>query len=121
MTKTRVLIVEDEMLVAYGLEEELQDRGYDVVGIAATADDAVALCRAARPEVVLMDVRLKGARDGIDAAQEIADEALGAKVIFVTGSRERQTLERIRSDHPRGILIKPVSPDQIDQAITEVL
>ena len=115
-----VLIVDDEFLIAEGLRMQLEDMGKEVCGKAATADEAVALARLHRPQIVLMDMRLKGGKDGVDAALEIHAE-VGSKVIFVTGSREPSTLERIRQDHPSGILFKPVSGAQLEAAIKEAL
>jgi CheY-like chemotaxis protein len=121
MTETRVMIVEDEALVAMALESDLGDFGYIVVGVSATADHAVRQARETRPDVILMDVRLKGERDGVDAALEIRDMGLRPAVIFVTGSREPATQRRIREDHPADLLLKPVTPEQIDAAIGEAL
>lgn len=115
-----VLIVDDEFLIAEGLRMQLEDMGVAVCGKAATADEAVALARRHRPNVVLMDMRLKGGKDGVDAALEIHDQ-VGSKVIFVTGSREPSTLERISQDHPSGILFKPVSGAQLETAIQAAL
>ncbi len=115
-----VLIVDDEFLIAEGLRMQLEDMGMEVCGEAATADEAVAMARLHRPNVVLMDMRLKGGKDGVDAALEIHD-AVGSKVIFVTGSREPSTLERISQDHPSGILFKPVTGAQLETAIHAAL
>ena len=115
-----VLIVDDEFLIAEGLRMQLEDMGMEVCGKAATADEAVALARLHRPSVVLMDMRLKGGRDGVDAALEIHAD-VGSKVIFVTGSREPSTIARINEDHPSGILFKPVFGAQLETAIQEAL
>ena len=115
-----VAVVDDEFLIAAGLTQLLEDMGIAVCGTAATADEAVSLVVTARPAVVLMDVRLAGDKDGVDAA--IANHAgVGSKVIFVTGSREPQTMERIRLDHPAGVLFKPVTDRQLRQAIETAL
>jgi len=115
-----IAVVDDEFLIAEGLSLQLRDLGHKVCGAAATAEEAVALVQANRPAVVLMDVRLAGARDGVDAALEI-HATVGSKVIFVTGSREPQTLARIGQDHPAGVLFKPVSDWQLRQAIDAAL
>lgn len=115
-----VAVVDDEFLIAAGLSMQVEDMGMIVCGTAATADEAVALVQAERPSVVLMDVRLAGDKDGVDAALAI-HETVGSKVIFVTGSREPQTLERIGLDHPAGVLFKPVSDLQLRQAIEAAL
>src|SRR3546814_5258704 len=73
--------------------------GMAVCGIAATAKGAVALAIKHRPQLVLMDMRLAGEGDGVDAALAI-HEKVGSKVIFITGSREPATMDRIQLDHP---------------------
>jgi DNA-binding NarL/FixJ family response regulator len=115
-----VAIVEDEFLIAAGLSMQLEDLGMTVCGTAASADEAVALAQSQRPAVVLMDVRLVGEKDGIDAALAI-HATVGSKVIFVTGSREAATMDRIRMDHPAGVLFKPVQDWQLRDAIGAAL
>jgi DNA-binding NarL/FixJ family response regulator len=118
--KNCVAIVDDEFLIAAGLSAQLEEMGITVCGTAATADEAVELAQAARPAVVLMDVRLGGDRDGVDAAIAI-HETVGSKVIFITGSRDAATMDRISQDHPAGVLIKPVGDWQLRQAINAAL
>ena len=115
-----VLVVEDEYLIAQGLVHQVEDLGYPVCGIADTADEAVALAQTHRPKLVLMDVRLRGVKDGVDAAMAI-HETVGSKVVFITGSREPATLVRIQADHPAGILFKPVSDLQFRAAVAAAL
>lgn len=115
-----VAVVDDEFLIAAGLTLQLEELGMTVCGTAATAEEAVALVQANRPAVVLMDVRLAGELDGVDAALKIHD-TVGSKVIFVTGSREPATLDRINKDHPAGVLFKPVTDRQLRQAIDDAL
>jgi DNA-binding NarL/FixJ family response regulator len=115
-----IAVVDDEYLIATGLTMQLEDLGMTVCGTAATADEAVALAQAWRPAIVLMDVRLAGDKDGIDAALEIHD-TVGSKVIFVTGSREAATIDRINLDHPAGLLFKPVLDWQLRDAISAAL
>lgn len=115
-----VLIVEDEHLIALGLAARIEDMGLDVCGTADTADDAVAQARLHRPAVILMDMRLRGAKDGVDAAQAIY-ESVGSKIIFVTGSREQKTIDRIGLDHPFAILFKPVSDGALEVKVGEAM
>jgi DNA-binding NarL/FixJ family response regulator len=115
-----VAVVDDEFIIAEGLSLQLEDMGMTVCGTAATADAAVALVQAKRPALVLMDVRLEGDKDGVDAAIAI-HETVGSKVIFVTGSREPATMERIQLDHPAGVLFKPITDRQLKQAIDAAL
>lgn len=116
----RVLIVEDEFLIAEGLRIQLQGMGLEVCGVADTAEEAVALAREHDPRLVLMDMRLRGDLDGVDAAIAI-HEQVGARVIFVTGSREPATIERIATDHPAATLFKPVSSQQLRRVVADTI
>jgi len=118
MTKLQdtVLIVDDEALIVMALQMQVEEMGLTVCDVAATAVDAIAMARRHRPAVVLMDMRLRGEGDGVDAALAIY-ESVGSKVIFVTGSREPATIERINLDHPSAILFKPVSQEELADAI----
>ena len=111
-----VMIVEDEVLIALGLEMQVEDMGLTVCGMAMSAVEAIAMCQLHRPAVVLMDMRLKGDGDGVDAALAI-NLSVGSRVIFVTGSREPATIERINLDHPFAVLFKPVSQAQLADTI----
>lgn len=115
-----VLIVEDEFLIAQGLAMQAEDMGLSVCAVADAADDAVTQAQFHRPKLVFMDVRLRGERDGVDAALAIHD-TVGSKVIFITGSREPATLTRIQDDHPAAILFKPVSDLQFRAAVEAAL
>ena len=120
LAKRLVLVVDDEFLIAQGLCLQVEDMDMAVCATAATADDAVALAQAHRPELVLMDMRLRGDKDGVDAALAI-HATVGSKVIFITGSREQSTIDRIYQDHPAGVLFKPVSDRQLRMAIGTAL
>lgn len=115
-----ILIVDDDFLIVEHLKDLVEDLGWRVCGSAATADDAVALALEHRPRAVLMDVRLRGKRDGIDAALQIYEHA-PTTVIFITGSSEPDTIARINSDHPAGILIKPIISTQLEQLLRAAL
>ncbi len=115
-----VLVVDDEYLIALGLCTQVEEMGLTVCGTAATAGEAVALAQQHRPIVVLMDMRLRGDKDGVDAALAIY-ETVGSKVIFITGSREPATIERIKLDHPSAVLFKPVSDQQLRTAIEDAM
>jgi CheY-like chemotaxis protein len=115
-----VLVVDDEFLIADLLCAMVEDMGLTVCGIAADADEAVALARAHAPRLVLMDVRLKGRKDGIDAATAICAEK-PTPVIFITGSREPETVQRIRAAHRATILFKPITFAQLQAAVEQAL
>lgn len=115
-----VLVVEDEFIIANSLCLQVEEMGYEVCGTAATAAEAVELAHTHRPDVVLMDVRLKGPEDGVDAALAI-HRFVGSKVIFITGSREPATMARIELDHPSGVLFKPIYGQQLRVAVEAAL
>lgn len=102
----RVLIVEDEEVVATDLQECLSENGYEIVEIAVTGENAVSLAEELSPEIVLMDIRLAGQMDGIEAAGEIR-EKLGLPVVFLTAYSDPETLRRAKITEPFGYLLKP--------------
>lgn len=106
MKSTRVLIVEDEGLVAADLHLRLQRLGYDPVGIADTAEQAVALAHQLHPQLVLMDIHLAGGSDGTAAATQI-QQSLNIPVVFLTAYADASTLERASLCGPFGYVIKP--------------
>lgn len=104
----RVLIVEDEVLIAMNLEAMIEDFGFEVCAIASMGAEAVTFAKALDPHVVLMDVSLIGGMDGIEAARQIR-EAIDARIIFVTAYGSGDVLERIHSTVPDApIVAKPV-------------
>lgn len=115
--KRKVLIVEDERLIAEYFKVIIEHLGYTVCGIAATADEAVHLAYDEDPAIVFMDVRLGGKKDGVDAANEIY-KSNPVPMIYITASREPATIDRINTDHPAEILIKPVLQKQLKDVLT---
>ncbi len=101
-----ILIVEDEGLIALDLQKKLQQVGYTVLGIADNAEDALRGVEELHPSLVLMDIRLKGPRDGVAIADEIR-QRFHAPVIFVTAHADRETLDRARITEPFGYIVKP--------------
>lgn len=107
--RSRILLVEDDFIVAYEMEYWLSDAGFEVVGPAATAEDAVRLAFETKPELAIMDIRLAGPRDGIDAAIEIYRD-YGVRSIFATAHSDARTIERGKAAHPLDWMPKPYSP-----------
>ena len=118
--KGSVLIVEDEFLIAETLAMMVEDLGLTVCAAAVTADDAVRLAQLHKPSLVLMDVRLKGEKDGVDAALVIWP-LLSIPVVYITGSAEPDNVKRINSDHPAGLLFKPFQYGEFKEMIERVL
>jgi DNA-binding NarL/FixJ family response regulator len=117
---TRILVVEDDFLVAAEIEIALSDAGFDVAGVAASADEAVELAQSQRPALVVMDVRLAGERDGIHAAEEIFWK-LGIRCIFATAHSDQHLLERAQTTMPLGWLQKPYSMVSLVNAVRHAL
>jgi len=104
--RTRILIVEDDFLIAMQTETALTEAGFDVVGTATTAEEAIAFAKEQRPSLAVMDIRLASARDGIDAAQELFRE-LHIRCIFATAHDDLHTRARAEPYAPLGWLAKP--------------
>jgi two-component system, response regulator PdtaR len=117
---TRILVVEDNFLVANQVETALSDAGFDVSGIAESAEEAMELARTQKPALVVMDVRLAGERDGIHAAVEIFSK-LGIRCIFATAHSDQHSLERAKPAMPLGWLQKPYSMASLLRAVREAL
>src|SRR5262245_38810792 len=103
MRHATILIVEDEAIVAKSIRNELQTMGYDVVGIASTGEEAIQVAKETLPELVLMDIVLKGSMDGIEAIYEM-HEQLDIPVVFLTAYADDATLRRARITEPYGYL-----------------
>ncbi|HUT98265.1 MAG TPA: PAS domain S-box protein [bacterium] len=102
----KVLVVEDEMIVARDIENRLNNLGYTVVGLASTGEEAVRTAIGAIPDLVLMDIMLKGEMDGIQAAERINRE-LDIPVVYLTAYADETTLERAKITGPFGYIVKP--------------
>jgi AmiR/NasT family two-component response regulator len=106
MGQRRILIVEDEAIIAMELRETLEHLGYMVVGNELRGEDAVLAAGKLRPDVVLMDIHLKGKMDGIEASDRIA-RRYDIPVIYTTAHSDRETLSRAIRTQPYGYIIKP--------------
>jgi DNA-binding NarL/FixJ family response regulator len=116
----KVLIVEDNQLLSMQLEDALSEAGFHVVGKAATADQAVALARSERPELMVMDIRLEGSRDGIAAATEIYAE-LGIRSIFASAFSASDLRDRSAAAKPLGWINKPYDVDALVNLVRDAL
>jgi CheY-like chemotaxis protein len=116
----RVLIVEDEYFVALNAQQILEGAGFAVAGISANAADAVASAVSGKVDIVLMDIRLKGPRDGIDAAIELRS-TMNLPCIFVTAHDEHAVRLRAEPAHPIGWLQKPYTDRLLIEAVNKGL
>ncbi|TFL17287.1 response regulator [Jannaschia formosa] len=116
----RVVVVEDDAIIAMELEMMLQDLGVEVLGIATTAAEAIRLVEQHRPDCATMDINIRGERDGISAAIEIY-ELLGVRSIFATAYGNPETVKRAAPAHPIGWVKKPFEAEDLKSALRQVL
>ena len=116
----RILIVEDESIVALNMQRTLSRLGYEVVGVAGTSAEAISLARAERPDLVLMDINLGRGGDGIETAAQLSRERQ-TPVIYLTAYSEEATLKRARETAPYGYLLKPFSERELHATIQMAL
>lgn len=116
----RVLICEDEGIVAADIRMTLRDLGYAVVGTVASAERAVELALSERPDLVLMDIHTKGALDGVAAATLIREQTL-IPVVFLTAHADAETVARARAAEPLGYVVKPFKDIDLRSAIEVAL
>jgi PAS domain S-box-containing protein len=107
MGKARILIVEDETVIALGIEGKLQSLGYEGTSIVNTGEKAIEKAESEKPDLIIMDIRLKGEMDGIDAAEVIRNK-FGIPVIFSTAYLDQERIERAKITMPFGYLLKPI-------------
>jgi len=120
MLNNKILIVEDEGIIAMDIRRQLEDFGYEVVATAFSGGQAITLADEHNPDLVLMDIVLKGDMDGISAAQAIS-ETLRIPVIFLTAYSDPATLHRAQATGAYGYLIKPFRPDELHASIEVAL
>ncbi len=116
----RILLVEDDYLVALEVAHQLKQAGFSVVGVATTAEQAVSRAGSARPDLAVMDIRLAGARDVIDAATDLMTHH-GVRSIFATAHGDSETRQRAAKARPLGWIEKPYQPARLIELLKEVL
>ena len=116
----RIMVVEDERIVALDLKGGLESLGYDVVAISARGADAVERAGQLRPDLILMDIHLEGAMDGTEAARLIRED-WRLPIVFLTAYATEETLERAESSIPYGYLIKPFELRELEATVRMAL
>jgi PAS domain S-box-containing protein len=120
MTAAKILIVEDDRVVARDISQQLERLGHSVVGVTALGEQALPLTLETSPDLVLMDIRLDGAVDGIDAAEQIRREC-HRPIVFLTAYSDEETVKRATSTEPFGYLLKPFEDAQLRTTIEMAL
>jgi len=116
LERTRVIVADDESIIRMDLREMLTNLGYLVVGEAGDGRSAVNLARELRPDVVIMDIKMPGGIDGIDAAKILTEERI-APVVLLTAYSQRELVERAKEAGVVGYIVKPFRESDLVPAI----
>ena len=119
MSPGRILVVEDDGIIAWSLQKWLQRQGYEVVGVVASGEEAITQTVSLKPDVVLMDINLSGAMDGLEAVRQIRAE-VDVAVVYVTGQVDGETRQRAEETQPCGYVVKPAQERELSRVLAEV-
>jgi len=120
MKKTRVTIVEDEIIIAMSLKQQLESEGYEIIDLIATGEDALMKIAERKPDFILMDINLRGSLDGI-STMRMVQEKLSIPFAFMTGYNNQDLLESARALKPAGILLKPINISELGAIISSIM
>lgn len=120
MAKARIPVVEDEKIVSIDLQHTLKRLGYEVSAAAESGEEAIQKAKETRPDVVLMDIVLKGEIDGIEAATNILTH-LDIPVIYMTAYSDEDTIRRTQMTSPSSYISKPFEEKDLDEKITKAI
>ena len=120
MNNVKILIVEDEIIIALSMKQELEKRGYLVIDISMSGDHAIEMTKKHYPHIILMDYKLQGNKDGIETAV-IIHNMVQIPIIFITGNSDKQTLEKIEQLPLVELMNKPVDYNNLDITIKRSL
>ncbi|MGB9977663.1 response regulator [Methanobacterium sp.] len=115
-----ILIVEDESIVALDIQDKVERLGYDVLAVVSSGENAIEEVKKSQPDLILMDIVLKGKIDGIETAGQIR-EHFDIPIIYLTAHSDNQTLARAKITGPFGYLVKPFVDSELRSAIEDVL
>lgn len=106
MTGERILVVEDELIVAMNIESKLQELGYEVIDVVDNGKDAIDRALETKPDLILMDIVLKGEMDGIEVVRRI-NSTMDVPVIYLTAYSDDEVIQRAKRTEPYGYILKP--------------
>lgn len=119
MSATRILIVEDDMIIAANISLQLTNLGYEVTGIETKGEEAIHHALETKPDIILMDIQLKGKVTGIDVAHAI-HKFLDIPLIFLTANEDDATFQKAKETHPFAFISKPFSKQNLERTIALV-
>ncbi|MDD4956341.1 MAG: response regulator [Candidatus Omnitrophica bacterium] len=120
MRKAKILVVEDESIIAMEIGSRLENSGYNVVGIVSSGEQAIKRTDEIIPDVILMDIILKGEIDGIETVKEIRKKHT-TPIIYITAYSDKETFKRAEETSPYAFLLKPFEEDTLKDAIENAL
>jgi response regulator of citrate/malate metabolism len=112
MALKKVLIVEDDFIIQMFLKRILLKLGFDVIGHAKSSEEAISIIEKNQPDLILMDIGIKGSKDGVETYKEIKNK-YPISIIFITGNSDQATIERTFETNPLGVIFKPISENQL--------
>lgn len=115
-----IMVVEDEGIVSIDIRNMLRKAGYGIAAVAFQGEEAVEKAAATKPDLVLMDIGLKGELDGIEAAKKIR-ESFHIPVIFLTGFADENTMAKAKEADPSGFVIKPIDEEELKRILERTL
>jgi CheY-like chemotaxis protein len=122
INRKQILVVEDEAIIALNIKNLLENLGYEICGLATSAEEAVQLAGEKGPDLILIDIILDGEIDGIDAVVEIKETlTLNMPIIYMTAHSDEKTLARAKATEPHGYILKPVNYNELRSTIEIVL
>ena len=116
MVESKILIVEDEIIIAEDLKQELTKLGYKIIGIATKGKEAIKKIKKTKPDLILMDLTLKGELDGIETAKQI-NKHHNIPLIYISGYFDHKIIQRAKKTKAYGYLKKPIRPVEIHNKI----
>ena len=118
--KANIMIVEDEGVVSIDIRNMLKKAGYGIAAVAFQGEEAVQKAEQSKPDLILMDIGLKGEIDGIEAAKRIRDH-FQIPVVFLTGFADDVTLAKAKEVNPAGFIIKPINEEELNKTLDDIL
>ena len=114
------MIVEDEGVVSIDIRNMLKNAGYGIAAVAFQGEEAVRKAEQSTPDLILMDIGLKGEIDGIEAARKIRDR-FQIPVVFLTGFADEATVAKAQEVNPSGFIIKPINEEELKKTLEDIL
>ncbi|WP_406655953.1 response regulator [Methanolobus sp. ZRKC2] len=120
MEDVKILVVEDESIIGLNIKKKLKSFGYTVPAIVATGEEAIKMAEITFPDLILMDVRLKGNMNGVETAEEIRKK-FDIPIIYLTAYSDDEVLEKAKKTKPYGYIVKPFKANDLRSNIEMAL